>query len=402
MRFFLIALLLQVQLALPQRGAIDNPADGNPVPKQLQKDYDKLWKRFLTGKEDAKVFSDLDKVLRKNSDVVPFLMVQAYLDLYNGRSFDAERRLQSVLLKRPADPLASYFLAEFAYSRGDYGRAYDLYSSSRAAGSSIPGFDQKRQRSLLLAMETLLQDARRALGENRLLDAEHAYRRAIQLAPGEAALHGQYAELLRRARRPDEAEAELRLQRLYSGPAVNLVASDNELVVAGLEDLGRWGNQIEHFREIRSSQAITREQLAALLTRYFPQLTEFRHSREVMTDLDGSWAESAIQTVVGAGLLDPTVNHAFQPARIVSRGEFATVVSRLTRLFSVSGGDSTWISPLDVVPDSTLYRELEPVLSYGLLLLDNAGNFNIAAPVSGEEAVNTAEKLLRLIQKKAA
>lgn len=121
-----------------------------------------------------------------------------------------------------------------------------------------------------------------------------------------------------------------------------------------------------------------------------------------MTDLDGSWAESAIQTVVGAGLLDSTVNHTFQPSRIVSRGEFATVVFRLTRLLGVSAGDSTWITPLDVVPDSTLYRELEPVLSYGLLLLDNAGNFNIAAPVSGEEAVNTAEKLLRLTQKKAA
>lgn len=148
--------------------------------------------------------------------------------------------------------------------------------------------------------------------------------------------------------------------------------------------------------------AVTREQLAALLTRYFPQLTEFRQSREVMADLEGSWAESEIHTVVGAGLLDPTVNHAFQPARIVSRGEFATVVARPTRLLGVSAGDSSWITPLDVVPDSALYRELEPVLSFGLLLLDNAGNFNIAEPVSGEEAVNTAEELLPLIQKKAA
>ncbi len=77
------------------------------------------------------------------------------------------------------------------------------------------------------------------------------YRRAIQLAPGEAALHGQYAELLRRDGRPEEADAELRLQRQYSGPELKLVASDNELAVAGLEDLGRWGNQIDRFREIR-------------------------------------------------------------------------------------------------------------------------------------------------------
>jgi len=54
-----------------------------------------------------------------------------------------------------------------------------------------------------------------------------------------------------------------------------------------------------------------------------------------------------------------------------------------------------------VVPESTLYRELQPVLRYDLLFLDNAGNFNIGEPVGGEEAVNTAEKLLRLIHKKA-
>ena len=118
-----------------------------------------------------------------------------------------------------------------------------------------------------------------------------------------------------------------------------LVASDNELAVAGFDDLGRWGTQIDHFREIRASKAITREQLAGLLTRYFPQLTEFRQSPEILTDVEGSWAESAIQTVVGAGLLDPMANHTFQPTRTVSRGEFAVAVARLTRLLGVSPAD---------------------------------------------------------------
>jgi hypothetical protein len=206
---------------------------------------------------------------------------------------------------------------------------------------------------------------------------------------------------LQRSGKAEEAEAELRLQRQFSGPVLTLVASDNDLAVAGLDDLGRWGNQIERFRQIQGSNAITREQLAALLNQYFPQLTEFRQSTEVMTDVAGSWAEPAIQTVVRAGLLDPTVNHTFQPSRTASRGEFAVAVGRLTRLLGVPGGNAAPITPLDVVPDSTLYRELQPVLSYELLLLDKAGNFDIGAPVSGEEAVNTAEKLLRLIHKKA-
>jgi hypothetical protein len=52
-----------------------------------------------------------------------------------------------------------------------------------------------------------------------------------------------------------------------------------------------------------------------------------------------------------------------------------------------------------VVPGSPLRLELLPVLGYELLPLDNAGNFDIRAKVSGEEAVNTAEKRLGLIHK---
>lgn len=401
MMFFLIAFLFQLQVALPGRAALENPAVANPVPKQLQKDYDKLWKRFLTGKEDAKVFAELEKLLKKNPDALSVVEVQAYVVLYAGRFDDAERRLQAVLVKRPDDPMAAYYLGEFAYSRGDYLTAYDLFRRLRTPGPPVPGLDMKRQRSLLLAMETLLQGARRAVNDNRLPDAERAYRQALRLAPQEPALHGQFAEVLRQSGKIEEAEAELRLQRQFSGPVLALVASDNELAVAGLDDLGRWGNQIDHFRAIRASGVITREQLAVLLTRYFPQLTEFRQSTEVMTDVGDSWAESAIQAVVRAGLLEATANHTFQPSRTVSRGEFGVAVGRLARLLGVSGTNGAPITALDVVPDSTLYRELQPALSYEVLLLDNAGNFNIGATVSGEEAVNTAEKLLRLIHKKA-
>jgi hypothetical protein len=106
--------------------------------------------------------------------------------------------------------------------------------------------------------------------------------------------------------------------------------------------------------------------------------------------------------VVGVGLLEPTVNHTFRPERTVNRGEFAQVLSRLVRMLGVSQQDAAPITAPDLVPGSPLYRELQLVVGYGLLSLDNSGNFSVSAPVSGEEAVNTAEKLLRLLQKKAA
>ena len=81
--------------------------------------------------------------------------------------------------------------------------------------------------------------------------------------------------------------------------------------------------------------------------------------------------------------------------------EFGIALSRLTRVLGTSGASPSPIALLDVDRGSPLYLELQPVLGYGLLPLDNAGNFNIAAEVSVREAVNTAEKLLSLIHKKA-
>jgi tetratricopeptide (TPR) repeat protein len=397
MTSLLFVLFLQAQIAMPARATLPDPSAGNPVPKQMQKDYDQLWKRFLSGKDDAKVFADLDKVSKKNPDVVPPLLVQAYLDLYSGRLKDGEQRLRTALSKRPSDTVALRFLAEIAYARNDFVEANDFYTRLRSSGSTQA--DMKSQRALLLAVDSLLQDARLAERENRLVDAERSYRRALQLAPREAALHGHLAEVLRRAGNGTEAEAELRVQQQLNGPGGALVASDNDLTVNGLEDLGRWGNQIERFREIRAAKSITREQFAALFAGYFPQLTEFRHVTEIMTDTQDSWAQSSIQLVVDVGILDPTPNHTFQPHRTLTRGEFAVAVARLTRLLGLTPTTTPPISPLDVIPGSALDRELQPVLAYGLLPLDKAGNFGIGALVPGEEAVNTAEKLLHLIHK---
>ncbi|HET9215475.1 MAG TPA: tetratricopeptide repeat protein [Terriglobia bacterium] len=394
----LIALLLQVPIALPARAQLENPASVSPVPQKAQKDYDKLWKRFLSGKEDTKVASDLDRFFKKHPEALSGLIVHAYIDLYAGRIMESERRFHQVLARQSMDPVALFYLGELAYARGDFVTANDFFTRLQARRPA-PEVEMKRQRALLLAMDTLWQGARRAAADNQLPEAERLYRQALHLAPREAALHGQLGDVLQRAGKRDEAEAEFRLQREYSG-SPTLVASDHELTVKGLEELGRWGNQIERFREIQLSKAITREQLSALLTGYFPELTDFRQSTEIITDIQSSWARNAIETVVAAGILDRTANHAFQPARTATRGEFAQALARLMRLLRVSPATLAPIAPLDVVSGSTLYLELQPVLGYGLLSLDKAGNFNVAAQVSGEEAVSTAEKLHGLIHKK--
>src|SRR5215204_1008959 len=127
MNALILAILLQgglVSLA-PQRAVrIENPSVAYPVPKNLQKDYDKLWQRFVAApsakdiaKEHTKISAEFDKLLKKNPDTVAALLVQAYIDLYLGQQTKAEQRLEAVLAKRPSDRVALYHLAEFAYGR---------------------------------------------------------------------------------------------------------------------------------------------------------------------------------------------------------------------------------------------------------------------------------------------
>ena len=62
------------------------------MPKTLQKDYNKLWMRFLaakTPKDDTNVASDINKLLKKNQDFPPLLMLQAYLAFNSGSTVAA-------------------------------------------------------------------------------------------------------------------------------------------------------------------------------------------------------------------------------------------------------------------------------------------------------------------------
>jgi hypothetical protein len=104
---------------------------------------------------------------------------------------------------------------------------------------------------------------------------------------------------------------------------------------------------------------------------------------------------------MGVGLFDLTPNRAFRPAETVSRGEFAVAVARLSR---VLGGNPKEASPIptpDLPPSHVMYRDVQLVLQSGLMPLDNAGQFSVAATVSGKQAVNTVEQLLTFVREKA-
>src|SRR5688500_6821636 len=144
MNFVLVALLLQ-SFFMPPRIAVENPAVVTTVPKQLKKDYDKLWSRFMTGKEDPRVIKDSANILKKQKDFEPVLTMLGYVDLYAGRWSEAEQKFETVLARDPKHRIAMNYVAELAFAKRDYAKASDLYARLLAVDPTRTDVEPKRQ-----------------------------------------------------------------------------------------------------------------------------------------------------------------------------------------------------------------------------------------------------------------
>ena len=430
MKLFLIALLLQ-SIPVPPRAAMENPALTSPVPQKLKKDYDKLWARFLAGKQDVNLVKDLDKLLAKQKNFDAAVIVEAYVDLSQGKDVSAVQKFERALVLTPSNRIALYYLAEMAFARRDYARASDLYSKLLAVDSTRTDLEPKRQKAVLLATENLLRSAERAEQENRFADAEALYNLALNMAPREPTFHARLAGLFAKEKKWDQALQHYRNQMEFGGRSsdvekniaealTNLGRADEarevlerlrkqgnlddsqEEKVTELEDLGRWSKDIGLFRKIQATESITREQLATLLVRYFPQVTEIRQTTQIVTDIQNSWAASEIQTTVGVGLIDPLPNHTFRPAAVITRGQFAISMARLVRILGVSQDAAPPIPLPDVDVTNALFRDVQLVMGLELIGLDDSGNVSVEGTISGEEAVRAVGRLLRLTRAKDA
>jgi hypothetical protein len=325
--------------------------------------------------------------------------------------------------------VALFYLAELTFSREDFRRAGDFYSRLVELDHGRYDLQMKREKALLLATDDLLRKAGASMGEGRLAEAEGLYRQALQIAPQEPALQGQLGILLLMEEKWQDAlntfqrQADLsaltadvkrhmadalaglgrkdEATKLLAGLTTEPPKDDFEHRAAELEDLGRWGPDIQEYRKIKASEAITRQQLALMILRYFPQVSEAPQKRTLILDIQDSPVWREIETVVGAGLFDLTPNRAFGPSETVSRGEFAATMSRLIRLVGVTPHEASPIPTPDVAASHAIYTDVQLVLQSGILTLDNAGQFDIAAAVSGREAVNAGEKLLAFTREKS-
>lgn len=397
MKLLLILLLVQ-SLPLPPRAAMENPAVVSPIPPKLKKDYDKFWARFTAAADDAKLVKDLDNVLKKQKNFDALLMIKAYIDLFKANGAGAVQTFEQALAINPDNRIAQYYLAELAFANGDYARASVLYTQLLAADRTRTDLEMKRQKAHLQATENLLRSAAQAESENRLADAEAFYRQALNIVPNEPLLRLRLADLLTRANKMAEAAVERKIAEGLMPRKPGVAARSEEAKVNELEDLGRWGNDIDLFHQIKGAESLTRERFATLIVRYFPQITELRQNSQIVTDIGNSPAVADIHTVLGIGLMDLLPNHTFEPSTEVTRGDFAVAMARLIRLLGLSATDAPPLSAPDLASTNAQYADVQLVVGYGLMKLQDEGYFNVAGKLSGQEAVDAAERLLRSFQ----
>jgi hypothetical protein len=96
--------------------------------------------------------------------------------------------------------------------------------------------------------------------------------------------------------------------------------------------------------------------------------------------------------------MDALPNREFEPSAPLERGDLAKAFARLARLLSVPEKSASFTTPQDVAPTSALYGDIQLVLGYGILGLEDSGSFNISGEVSGRQAVQSAHRLLRTFQ----
>ncbi len=399
MNTFLVALLfLQSALLVPPRTQVENPAAVSQVPAKLQKDYNKLWSRFLSGQADVQLKKDLDLLIKKQKNFDPAMTIEGFLELYKGNDAAAAQKFEEAFTANSNNRIAVYYLAELAYAHKDYIRANTFYSILLSLDKTRTDVEEKRLKAMLLATDDLVRSAARAETENRLSDAEEFYRRALAMAPKEPTLHLRFADLLARENKADEAAAERKIAEDLMPRRAGKAPANTEPRGDDLEDLGRWGRDIAVFRQIRNAPVVTREQVAAIILKYFPQVVEHRQTPQIVTDIDSSWARTEIQTVVDVGLVDLFANHTFEPGAAMTRGDSATALARLIRMLGLSPASAAPISTADVAPTNTQYADIQLVLGYALMNVQDSGNFDVSGDVSGREAVQAADRLLRTFQ----
>ncbi|RFT16642.1 MAG: hypothetical protein OP8BY_1255 [Candidatus Saccharicenans subterraneus] len=433
-----LILFLNACISLPLKTEYVPPAFHleNPQPVVLAQlslnerlAFEEGWKSLKQGNIDRarKEFGKLD---RQNAF---FNLGEGYCRLYEQQLSDSEAFFLKALELNPDLISARVGLAiiyeQLNNQEKEFLQLREILKKAPDHNWAKPRYEDLRSRMT----EALMAEARNWLNQKRPDQAREALLKALFYSPELAEAHLQLARLYRNEKKL--AQALTHYQALY-----NLLPRDKQVlkeyaetleanddlsksldIYERLRELAPGDKQIqekvEHlknslgiielpsmYNEIAGSQAITRQDLAAILAVKFNQFLPQPSAPPIIVDISTSWAARFIIRVVAARLMDKYDNHTFEPTRQITRAELADAFSRLISYLKGKGKKLVPIVPPervqinDLPADNYYYQPAVNMIAYQLMELGGQRRFNPDQPVSGIEALRIADILLNLVK----
>jgi Tfp pilus assembly protein PilF len=356
----------------------------------------------------------------------------AYVDLLSANLAAAEARFRSSIQATPGMVPSYVGLAQIYESRrerdktlAEYKAVLDLDPGNRWAG---PRYDALRGE---LVKESAAA-GRAALAAGNRETAKKEFLKVLSYDPDSTDAHLELARIYRQEKNTPEALEHYKaalaegtqdkaLLREYgeflaeSGELGQSLDVMEKLAAASPKDASV-GKRVEELRaklgvyEIPSQydaipglEAVTREDLAALIGVKFEKDLEVPPARtEILVDIATSWAQRYIVEVASLGIIRASVNHTFQPRRIINRAELADAAVRLIGILEERGAnfvplvEARRIQIADVAPDNPYYASIIKALGFEIMTLTPDRMFEPERTVSGDEAIRTLDLIQHL------
>ena len=400
------------------------------VPQELAgtsaaAEHERAW-LFLQAGDLDEAERRFAEALRRSPGFHPSDAGLGFVGLARGQADAAVARFDRVLAGTPAYVPALVGRGE-ALLVGD--RVDEAIQSFAAALAADPGLTSLRQRVEELRFTGLMGQvarARAASQAGRDAEARAAYERVIAASPESGFLYLELAEVerrqgdtdaaLERIERaieldPDAVPAWLLMSEIYVANGdldrakqallrADAIEPGEDIArrLAALETRRRDARLPPEYREIETTEAITRGQLAALIgVRFETLLVDAAVDRTaIITDARDHWGYGWVIAVARAGIMETDTNYRFQPERAVTRAELAEVVVRLLRLPTGAAAlPPTAARPnfSDLAPGHLSYPAASDAVAAGVLQPLERNTFQLGRPVTGAEAMTALGRL---------
>jgi Tfp pilus assembly protein PilF len=356
----------------------------------------------------------------------------AYADLLAGDLPAAEARFKSSIAGTPGMIPSHVGLVQIYESRRDLDKAFDEY---REILKIDPAHRWAEPRFTALR-DGLVKDAtsaaRAALAEGNRETAKRELLRVLAYAPETAGAHLELARIYRQEKNTTEALAHFKAavaagttDKAVLREYAELLAESGELgqsldvleklaaaepkdttVVKRVEELKAKLGVYEipsQYEAIPALEAITREDLAALIgVKFADELGTPGGRTEILVDIGTSWAQRFVVTIASLEIIRASVNHTFQPRRIINRAELADAAVRLIDVLQAKGArfvplvETRRIQIADVTADSVYSSSIYKAVAFQIMTLTPERNFEPERTVSGEEAIRVLDIIQRL------